>query len=343
MRPLLLTLCLCFAFQEASACTTFMKESGGTRLIGKSYDWGVSEGMLLINKAGMKKKALALVLGDDPAEWTSRYANLTFNQYGRGMPNGGMNTEGLVVEILWLSGSQYPHPDQRKTVNELQWIQYQLDRFSTVAEVVKHAQELRISRVHGKVHYLVCDKSGACGTFEVLAGKMVVHSGDKAPIKALTNHTYADSVAYARRNPTAPSGQGSYARFARAAQACRAGGDGTPADAFAVLDDVSQGSYSVWNIVYDPKTLTVHWRTHKQPTVKSARLTAFQRDCVTPVKMLDIDHPKAGDATAAFVDYTLRANQTLIDKAFAEIKRLLPPFATHVLAGYPALTRCQAR
>ena len=37
---------------------------------------------------------------------------------------------------MWLDSSEYPKPDGTPSVNELQWIQYQLDNFATVGEVL---------------------------------------------------------------------------------------------------------------------------------------------------------------------------------------------------------------
>ena len=35
-----------------------------------------------------------------PASWVSKYGSVTFNQYGRELPTGGMNEAGLVVETI---------------------------------------------------------------------------------------------------------------------------------------------------------------------------------------------------------------------------------------------------
>ena len=59
--------------------------------------------------------------------WVSQYGSITFNQYGKEFPTGGMNEKGLVVELMWLDGTIYPQPDERPAIGVLQWIQYQLD------------------------------------------------------------------------------------------------------------------------------------------------------------------------------------------------------------------------
>ncbi|MFT5433024.1 MAG: penicillin V acylase-like amidase (Ntn superfamily), partial [Myxococcota bacterium] len=42
---------------ESVACTTFLMDGNAGPLVGKSYDWRTTEGLILINKAGIKKSA----------------------------------------------------------------------------------------------------------------------------------------------------------------------------------------------------------------------------------------------------------------------------------------------
>ena len=99
--------------RAAAACTTFMLERGAERVVGKSYDWYMGQGLVLVNKRGVAKRSLPVKPGDRPAQWQSRHASVTFNQYGREFPAGGMNDAGLVVEIMWLDSSTYEKADDR--------------------------------------------------------------------------------------------------------------------------------------------------------------------------------------------------------------------------------------
>ncbi len=174
---------------RALACTTFALDSAGTRVVGKCYDWHMGQGLVVINKRGVAKRAMTLDPADRPAAWRSRHASVTFNQYGVEMPNGGMNDAGLVVEVMWLDSSTLPRRDDRPAVTELQWIQLQLDSYSTAAAVAEHAKDVRVARAHGRVHYLACD-ARECAAIEFVAGELVVsrylmkHAGfgGRAPI-----------------------------------------------------------------------------------------------------------------------------------------------------------------
>jgi len=323
----------------ALACTTFVLPNGG---VGKCYDWHMGQGILVVNKRDVLKRALPIMPGDRPASWTSRFASVTFNQYGREFPNGGMNEAGLVVEIMWLAASREPAPDERPTVNELQWIQYQLDRFATAGEVLAHAGELRVSRVHGKVHYLACDRGGACVAIEFLDGKLVATPG----ARVLTNDPYAASLAYLKRHAgfggseAIPSGAGSLERFARASSLVAAAKGALPDAAFAVLDAVNNDA-SQWHIVYDPVRLRVWYRLRGDKRIKWFDLSRFDGSCAAPAKSLDLAVDASGDVTSRFTDYDAELNRRTVENGLSGIG--LPPPAIEGVARYPGLLQCSEK
>src|SRR3954447_12341560 len=110
---LLLTLALTGLLPPpADACTTFCLRKDSTAVFGKNYDWHFDDGLVLVNKRGVAKTAAPPPAGS-PAQWTSRYGSVTFNQFGREFPNGGLNEAGLALELMWLNETLYPAPDQR--------------------------------------------------------------------------------------------------------------------------------------------------------------------------------------------------------------------------------------
>lgn len=188
---------------SVQACTTFLLGQDGKQVFGKNYDWHLGAGMVIINQRGVSKTAMQGI-GSDPVEyasWISKYGSLTFNQYGREMPTGGMNEAGLVVHLMMLHETQYSKPDSRNPIKDLQWIQYQLDNFNSVEQVIQSNSNIRIlyNEVPG-LHYLVADKKGNCATFEWIKGRFVCHTEKRLPVKALTNNTYEDSLRYLRRH-----------------------------------------------------------------------------------------------------------------------------------------------
>jgi choloylglycine hydrolase len=315
-----------------------MLARGGERVVGKSYDWYMGQGLVIVNKRGVTKRSLPAKPGDHVTQWVSRHASLTFNQYGREFPTGGMNDAGLVVEVMWLDSSAYEKADERPTLNELQWIQYQLDRFATVADMTAAAPGLRVSPVYARVHYLACDKSGACAAFEHIGGKQVVTPG----AHALTNHTYAESVAWAARQAQPPDGAGSLPRFARAARQAATPPAGDPVRAaFDLLDGV-RAPESQWNIVYDPVHLRVSFRTRASRSIKTVDLRKLDGSCARPVEVLDIDTDAPGDIAGRLRPYDVVTNRSLVERSVRRIRSQLPPGAVEMVVGYPSALACTA-
>jgi choloylglycine hydrolase len=240
---------------------------------------------------------------------------------------------------MWLDSSKYEPTDERPTVNELQWIQYQLDNFATVADMVAAARTVRVSPVYAAVHYLACDKTGACAAFEHIGGKQVITPG----ARALTNHTYAESAAWAATQTQVPDGLGSLARFARAArQAAAPPPTGDPvAAAFAILDGV-RAPESQWNIVYDPVHLRVSFRTRVSRDVKVLELGKLDPSCAAPVGLLDIDALTSGDVGALLRPYEQAKNRSLVERSVRRIRDQLPPGAVDLIVAYPSALACKA-
>ena len=325
------------------ACTTFCLERNGSIVFGKNYDFGIGSGMVVVNKRGVSKVS-QVGAPDHPARWVSHYGSLTFNQFGREFPSGGMNEAGLVVELMWLDGARYPKPDSRPAVGVLEWIQYQLDNFATAADVVANAERVRIAS-RTPLHYLVGDRSGGCASVEFLDGRLVPHSGAGMPVHALTNDTYESSLAFLRERERSgarelPAGAGSLDRFVRAATLVRAAERSSkePAvdEAFRILGSAANPSRTQWSIAYDLKNLRVHFRTRANPKVRTAELAAFDLSCRTPVQVSDVD------ADPRFADYSPRANRALIERAYrgVDFLRDTPASELDAAAAYPDSTSC---
>lgn len=306
--------------------------------------------MVIVNKRGVTKTAMPGRQGiPNPLTWTSKYGSVTFNQYGRELPMGGMNEVGLVVEIMMLNETQYPSPDSRPAVGSLQWIQYQLDSFRTVEEVIASDLQMRIRQSGGPgVHFLVCDRSGDCASIEFLGGKLVYHAKEKMPVKTLTNSTYAKSIGFWKEDKLpAYDVSRSVERFIRAANMVNSYDPKTSKTsidyAFGILKDVSQGSSTKWSIVYDISGLRVYFRTFENQKIRYFDLRSFDFSCATPVKILDVNADLSGEITEHFVDYTYQVNRDLIENAFGKTYFLIsvPEEALDGLARYPGGTACE--
>lgn len=335
-------------------CTTFVFKNNGGWIFGRNYDFETEAGLITVNKRGVAKTALLSPgIASEPAKWVSKYGSVTFNQFGRELPLGGMNEAGLVIELMWLTQTEYPNADQRPALRELQWIQYQLDTAATVQDVIASDKVVRIEAIGAQpIHFLLCDRKGGVAAIEFLGGRMQVHAGKDLPIKALTNSTYEYCLEFfklTKGNEAQPSfkqADNSRRRFvyaARGTQAWEAKPSGDPvAHAFQILDEADQ-SNSRFRIVYDTKAGVIYFRTKSTPNVRSVDFRKFDFSCGTPVKVLDVLANLEGDVTRQFQDYTWEANYALIKKAFSETSFLrgTPDATMMVLSKYPETLRCK--
>src|SRR4030095_10240864 len=122
MRKLIACFFLVLLSVSTFACTTFCINKDGQIIFGRNYDWITGAGIVSTNLRGLFKTSMQNNDGGT-ISWVSKFGSITFNQYGKEFPTGGMNEQGLVVELMWLDGTRYPKKDERPSVGVLQWIQ----------------------------------------------------------------------------------------------------------------------------------------------------------------------------------------------------------------------------
>jgi penicillin V acylase-like amidase (Ntn superfamily) len=300
----------------ALACTTFCMARNGEAIFGRNYDFEIGQGYVMTNRRGLMKTSMA-----GSVSWMSRYASVTFNQWGREFPMDGMNEAGLVVALMWLDGSVYPR-DERPALRVLEWIQYNLDNHATVSDLLAHIDETRIAG-GTPLHYLVADASGDAATIEFLDGELVVHRGASLPSAVLTNDTYARSLSHLQQfsgfggTRPAPSSASSLDRFARASAMMRAG-DASVDRAFEILASVNQRGSTRWSVVYDAARKEISWTSDQNPQRRTLRFADLQQlGCASEAKMLDVHADVAGDAAPHLEPYSTQRNRDLVLSSYA--------------------------
>lgn len=314
LTALLISCQLCFA------CTTFMLKTKDQVVFGRNYDWVTGEGVLHSNQRGLHKTSMQNK-DQKTISWVSKYGSLTFNQYGKEFPTGGMNEKGLVVELMWLDGTQYPAKDDRAVLNVLQWIQYQLDNAASIEDVIASDALVRISDAGTPLHYLIADSSGNAATIEFLKGKMVVHKGNDLPLAVLTNNDYSYSLEKMKDGTT--EGNNSLERFetacAKLVQYKKGYSNASPVNySFDILREVSQGSFTKWSIVYDIKNKQIHFKTEGHADVKTLGFSDVDLACNATPKSFVLNQDIKGDIKDQLVNYTSSVNEKSLRNAFKE-------------------------
>jgi choloylglycine hydrolase len=338
----------------APACTTFFINKDGQMIFGRNYDWITDAGIVYTNLRGLSKTSMQTADGNT-ISWTSQYGSITFNQYGKEFPTGGMNEKGLVVELMWLDETKYPAPDQRPAIGVLQWVQYQLDNCSTIDEVIATDKKLRIASVGvSPLHYLIADATGNAATIEFLDGKMVVHKNNELTLPVLTNSIYEES-ARLYKNAAVKDKGGSFAygnnSLERFGQACtmvqqfKTGKINKPVTdyAFDILSEVSQGSFTKWSIVYDISNKTIRFKTHRFGEIKSIAMSSFDLNCIAVSKAWDMNQAGTGDISKKMTDFTTEMNRKLIETAVRETapRIEISDKSKAALEQYPAGASCR--
>jgi len=135
----------------AVSCSTFMLSRKNCLIVAHNLDQSFyTPGMIHVNRRGEKKRSVScfdLQITDKKPpilEWTAKYGSVTFSLLGRNLPDGGMNEAGLTVSEMGLGESVFPFSDSLPAMINHLWLQYQLDNYATVAEVLEHLQDINI-------------------------------------------------------------------------------------------------------------------------------------------------------------------------------------------------------
>lgn len=331
MRILFFVLSLLLTTYTSQSCTTFVLENENNLIFGRNLDWVSDNGLVVVNKRGIKKTALVFP-PEVPASWTSKYGSITFNQFGKEFPFGGMNEKGLVIEIM-RSKADYPNQDSRPAVNELQWIQYQLDNASSIEEVIANDKTIRINAVKQELHFLVCDKQGNRAVLEFRNGKLQVFKGNDLPLPILANTYYPDDLENYNDDEVC--------RFTTVAKHLDAfkTSQKDPIDySFTILDDVALAGS--WSIVYDIKHQIIHFKSATRKNEKVIHMSSFDFSCNTPAMLFPIQSDKTSCVDSEFQPYNHSLNTKIMKDAMRTNEISLPEQVLQAFYNYAKTLFC---
>lgn len=318
----------------------------------------------MINQRNLEKEAI-VNSSEKPVKWISKYGSITFNQIGRELPFGGINESGLVVEHMTLEETVYPSADKRYAIGAFQWIQFQLDNYSTVEEVIHSDTLIRISDTGSRIHFLICDRSGHPAAIEFLDGKMVCKTGTDLPVAALANSTYDESLSCFYNNCSTETNQSlnHFCVAARQNKSYDSSSENSMVDyGFHTLNMVSQQLFTKWSIVYDIENMRIYFKIFetpvidgekkifmKQPTydpvTKVIDFRGFDFSCNGAAKVFDLNRDRFKEVNKYYVPYSTDINKEFISRAFTFDKEWglnidLKEDDLNSLAKYPETFKC---
>ena len=310
-------------FGNVWACSAFCINKNENMILGKNMDWPVGNGHILINRRGITKYSLVSP-GEQPLIWTSKFGNITFNQFGIEFPCGGMNEAGLVIEALNYTPSKYPVSDSLPCINEFQWIQYQLDNHGTVETVIRSLKRISISRLILNLHYLLADKNGNVAVIEFINGKVLVYNAKRLPVNVLSNNSYKNSLKYLRMHEgyggskivrDSPESQERFVRAVMLIERLPVKEQDVGKYAFKILENVRQHD-TQWSIVYDLKSGTIVFKLKSNQEIQKlefADLNSFRGGCT---KYIDLS---VVTDNLSIQKYTNEKNDELLKAVFSKL------------------------
>ncbi|GGF29984.1 linear amide C-N hydrolase [Subtercola lobariae] len=187
-------------------CTRiFWNDNQVAKTVTRCMDWAVSdEPELWFVPRGMSRDGGA---EQSPHTWVSSYSSVVLSMWGLGTSDG-LNEKGLAAHALYLNPEpgMWAGADTRASVSIALWVQYVLDNFATVAEVVAAIDDVRISSkvLRGQdlgVHIAIEDASGDSAIIEPIGGELVVHHGPEFRVMANSPTMDAQLANLARYKP----------------------------------------------------------------------------------------------------------------------------------------------
>jgi choloylglycine hydrolase len=136
--------------------------------------------------------------GTNSITWTSKYGSVVASGYNIGVADG-INTQGLDVNLLYLSSSNYGQVQpSRKNLSILLWAQYVLDNYATVNEAVADLSKDNLNIIAptlpngdaAALHLAITDPTGDNAVLEYIDGKLTIHHGKQ--YKVMTNEPSYD-------------------------------------------------------------------------------------------------------------------------------------------------------
>jgi choloylglycine hydrolase len=198
-----------FSASAALPCSRVLWSDGtGHVFVGRTQDWTekINSSFRVFPRGIERTGAVA----ENPHKWTSRYGSVVITGYDIGT-HEGFNEKGLGAHILYLAGaSDFGKRDPKvEGIGIMQWAQYYLDNYATVAEAVEAQKtfEFQIDPLilpNGfptLVHISLSDKSGDSAVIEYVGGKAQIYHDKRFTV--MTNEpTYDKQIENLRQYRT---------------------------------------------------------------------------------------------------------------------------------------------
>lgn len=261
--------------RDLKACTAFCLKNADGIFLAKNLDWEIESGYLFLNERGTDKFILNTeIFNRNEFCWKSKYRNITFNQFGKEFPFGGMNEQGLVIEELNMAPVTLIRDSTKQIINEFQLVQYVLDNCKSVDETIEQLRKFQCEPLFQTLHYIITDRLGNVIVVEFNGSDFIIYFPGKTGFPVLSNNNYNESLKYLTKfqgfggDLPIINRPGSNERFVSVASLLASYNNQPPVTySFQILDTVKQED-TKWSLVYDIKNLRVNFVFHTCKTIK---------------------------------------------------------------------------
>jgi penicillin V acylase-like amidase (Ntn superfamily) len=317
------------------ACSAFYLKGHDCMVIGFNENWSYLPGMVMVNKRGLEKDCIGwsdLVATNPPGSrlhWKAKWGSVTFTCMGIDLPSYGLNEAGLfVVELALHDTRSLPDPS-RPNMFYAQWIQYQIDNFASVEELVANLPTTPVidwwPKFEGS-HFFVADARGRTAAIELIDGKLAVSTGERMKVPVLCNGPYQQELAeLGQYQPfggvktfdlaSKPTWATRFIRLAHRLADYHSPPEVQPPVEFAfkTLDEATAG---VWQLVVNETDRTLFFRTGPCRTIKSIDLRQCDFSTNSPIRFADLHLNVKGDIASLLAVWTPEINQSYVMSGF---------------------------
>jgi uncharacterized protein (DUF2141 family) len=210
-------------------------------------------------------------------------------------------------------------------LNELEWIQYQLDNYQSVAEVLSNLEKLSIRPFKGKIHYVVADPSGHSVVIEHIGGKILHQEKTAHSCQVITNYDIKSSENWFSNKANASKGNVTNALYRYVVlqseiQKPQFSAKISVPAALQLMEDVAikKGSFKTyWTIVYDLGTRSIMFKSAAAKSIKLLDFDALDFDA--EVQAIDVNCAEKGSVVAHLSPYDSVKNRSLITYSFQKL------------------------
>ena len=333
------TLLIIYSVNIACACSTFKLQKDKELIYGHNLNEADLDvpGMVFINKRGIFKNSRTMLemmtkwnLKSSDFSWISRYGSVTFNNFGKDFPDGGINEAGLYIWEM-NENSNPPKNRHKPKTNPMNWIQYILDNCSSLDEAIQCAYNFQIDGAFGMItwHYFISDSQGNCAALAFIDGKVKVNKGTDMPVAGLFNTPYDREMEILKyykgfggqyeielNNPRVP-------RFVKAAVLLNdyKSSKDIVKYGFEILKNLTVDNEPEWSVIIDAKRKNVYFKTRINKEIKHFSMDSLDFSNKQEVQILDMDIKNGGNVLNQFKPYTNERMRTFLE---TKMKGLMP-------------------